>query len=301
MRTRESTAPWLTALAASGFLVATGAFAYLEEPLARNATGIYTAMLPAEPPEEVQPGAPREARYGPPYRYARYAPAPEASFGVAPGESAEPTWDDVMTHARMPEIPRTLVETVTAPPQEPLDSGFRAGSNRAITQERLGEIVAEAAEETGLDSRLIHAVVRTESDFRPAVISHAGAIGLMQVRPVAAAEVVSRIPDWQVQAAQGTAIDPDDLLDPRLNVIVGSHYLRHLYDHFEPYGEPMQLWLALAAYNWGVGNVRRHITSHPGLNDLQDLRWLIQTRAPQETRAFVHRVLERSGMGGDAI
>ncbi len=174
----------------------------------------------------------------------------------------------------------------------------RLGSNRAISQERLEGIIAEAVAATGLDERLIRAVVRTESDYRPAVVSHAGAVGLMQVRPVAAADVAPRIPELQEMVRRGE-IGPEVLADPRLNVLLGSHYLAHLHAHYSRYGEPMQLWLALAAYNWGVGNVHRQLTSNPNLRTLDDLRWLLHRNAPYETRAFIHRVLHRSGLVGE--
>ncbi len=170
------------------------------------------------------------------------------------------------------------------------------GSNKAIEPGRLDELIREAAGRTGLSPALIRAVAHTESDFRPGVVSSAGAVGLMQVRPVAAAELSERLPDWaaHLNEREGVAIKPEDLADPRLNVLLGSHYLAELRERYAEHGEPLATWLALAAYNWGPTNVDRRILSHPHLHTLKDLRWLLYRRAPYETRAFIDRVLERS-------
>ncbi len=200
-----------------------------------------------------------------------------------------------------PGIPRpSLLTEGDAPVRdgEYARAATRLGSNHAIAREQLDRIIAEATAATGLEHQLIYAVVRTESDYRPAVVSRVGAVGLMQVRPMAAADVASRIPELQ-ERLQREEIGPEVLADPRLNVLLGSHYLAHLHAHYARYGEPMQLWLALAAYNWGVGNVHRQITSNPNLRTLEDLRWLLYRHAPNETRAFIHRVLHRSGLAGE--
>ncbi|MCG5547408.1 lytic transglycosylase domain-containing protein [Halorhodospira halochloris] len=202
--------------------------------------------------------------------------------------------------ASMPQATPAVIEILTA--GDDADPALRVDSNRVISMQRLEEIIAEAAESTGLDIDLIRAVVRTESDFRPSVVSSAGAVGLMQVRPVAAVDTASRMSghksEWAKRFAERDIADinHEDLLDPQVNVLLGSHYLAHLRERYSSYGEPMALWLALAAYNWGPGNVYRHITSNPHMNNLNDLRWLLNRRAPYETRAFIHRVLERSNM-----
>lgn len=230
--------------------------------------------------------------------YSASAPTDAEREPSASGVGAE----QLKRRVGLPVIPEVLVETVKSDAVESLDEGIRIGSNHAIAQDQLELIIEEAAQSAGLDAGLIRAVVRTESDYRPAVISGAGAVGLMQVRPIAAADIGDRVPGWQDELQKrkdAGEITEQDLLDPRFNVLLGSHYLAHLHDHFARYGEPMQTWLALAAYNWGVGNVHRHITSNPDLRTLDDLRWLLQVRAPRETREFVHRVLKRSGLRGE--
>jgi soluble lytic murein transglycosylase-like protein len=106
----------------------------------------------------------------------------------------------------------------------------------------------------GLDGRLLAALVWTESNFSPAVVSHAGAIGLAQLMP---------------GTARGLGVDP---WDPLQNLDGGARYLRQQLDTFG------QIDLALAAYNAGPGRVH---AAGPGVPDIV------------ETQLYVVRVLER--------
>ncbi len=197
--------------------------------------------------------------------------------------------------AGLPAVSREVVE--------PLAVAYRGrawlDSNRALAPERLDELVAEAAAASGLSARLIRAVARTESDYRPGAVSEAGAVGLMQIHPDTAAHLEARRPEWleRLSASRGVELDQEGLADPRLNLLVGSYYLAQLHERYAGYGEPVATWLALAAYNWGPGNVSRHLLSGGRLQGLAHLRRLLARRAPYETRAFIERVLERSGRG----
>ena len=94
--------------------------------------------------------------------------------------------------------------------------------------------VRDASIRFALARGLIHSVIHHESDYDPAAVSHAGAVGLMQLMPDTARElgVVCRT-------------------DPRGNILGGSRYLRELYDRFGSWP------LALAAYNAGPARVER--------------------------------------------
>lgn len=91
-----------------------------------------------------------------------------------------------------------------------------------------------AAQRHGLDPVLLAAVARTESAFDPRAISPAGAQGLMQLMPGTAREL---------------GVDP---FDPGEAADGAARYLATQFDTFG------SLDLALAAYNAGPGNVRRH-------------------------------------------
>jgi soluble lytic murein transglycosylase-like protein len=58
-----------------------------------------------------------------------------------------------------------------------------AERGKCSTFPRFCELITQEAGRTGLDPRLIHAVIKVESDYRPDAIGAAGEIGLMQVPP----------------------------------------------------------------------------------------------------------------------
>lgn len=108
--------------------------------------------------------------------------------------------------------------------------------SNAKGREVYAPIITQAAERYDLDPKLIEAVIQTESDFNPQVVSHAGAQGLMQLMPGTAADLGVK-----------------DVFDPEENIDAGSRYLKQLMDRYD--GDEK---LALAAYNWGMGNLERH-------------------------------------------
>lgn len=112
--------------------------------------------------------------------------------------------------------------------------------------------IQEASQTFGVERNLIRAVIRAESDFNPRAKSAAGAVGLMQLLPPTA-----------------TDMGVTDLYDPRENIRGGTQYLGMLLDR---YGGNIER--ALAAYNWGPGNIER-----------------APYRLPGETRKYIQRVL----------
>jgi len=98
------------------------------------------------------------------------------------------------------------------------------------------EVVAGAARRSGVDSNLIHAVIKAESNYNPKAVSAKGAIGMMQLMP-ATAKVYG-------------AANP---YDPVQNIAAGTRYLSYLMTLFRN-----DLHLVLAAYNAGEGTVSRY-------------------------------------------
>jgi len=126
-------------------------------------------------------------------------------------------------------------------------------TNPATDARPFAESIAAAAAAAGIETELLHAVVKAESAYRSDARSDKGAIGLTQLMPGTAARYDTRA-----------------LTHADRNLLAGARYLRTLLDQFDN-----TLPLALAAYNAGPGVVIRYqgIPPYP------------------ETRAYVARVM----------
>lgn len=105
--------------------------------------------------------------------------------------------------------------------------------------------IASVAAKERVDPYLVAAVINVESGFRPAALSSAGAVGLMQILPTTAKAVARRL------RIQGT-MDEAALQDPVTNIRVGTAYLAELLARYHDDER-----LALAAYNGGISNADR--------------------------------------------
>jgi soluble lytic murein transglycosylase-like protein len=115
----------------------------------------------------------------------------------------------------------------------------------------LDPIISRASSRYGVDVGLIKAVIKAESDFNPQAVSHAGARGLMQLMP-----------------ATARSLGVNDAFDPEQNVMGGTRFLKDMLQRYNGNVDS-----ALAAYNWGPGNVDKR---HDNL--------------PRETRDYLVRV-----------
>jgi soluble lytic murein transglycosylase len=91
----------------------------------------------------------------------------------------------------------------------------------------------------GLDPLLVAAVIQVESHFDPFAVSHVGARGLMQLMPPTA--------KWLSRQR----LRPAHLLNPVLNIEIGTTYLARLMNSFDG-----DLHQALIAYNAGPSVAR---------------------------------------------
>ena len=123
-------------------------------------------------------------------------------------------------------------------------------------------LIRETAERYGVSPALVEAVIRTESAFNPWAVSPKGAQGLMQLMPRTA-----------------SALGVRDSFNPHQNIEGGVRHLRYLLDRY-----PGNVALAVAAYNAGEGAVEYYRGIPPY----------------EETRQYVRRVLERSGIAGQS-
>jgi len=120
--------------------------------------------------------------------------------------------------------------------------------------------IQDAAKSANLHPWLLAALVQAESAFDPRAVSRAGARGLTQLMPAAAAD-------------HGV----EDVFDPDDNLRGGAGHLRLMLDRFS------SLPLALAAYNAGAATVERYQGVPPY----------------RETRGYVRRILSAFCPGTD--
>jgi soluble lytic murein transglycosylase len=126
-------------------------------------------------------------------------------------------------------------------------------SRRFFAPDKYDLYISDASRQTGVDSRLLKAMIKAESDFDPRAVSKKGAMGLMQIMPE----------NFQM-------LDLQNPFDPRQNIRAGATYFQKLYERFNG-----KLALSLAAYNAGPTAVDRYKNIPPY----------------KETQEYVRRVL----------
>jgi soluble lytic murein transglycosylase-like protein len=123
------------------------------------------------------------------------------------------------------------------------------------------EAIAQAEARYGLPKNLLARQLQQESGYKPEIISGkqksaAGAIGIAQFMPA---------------TAKDFGIDPTN---PWQSIDAAGKYMKQLYNRFGAWD------LALAAYNWGLGNLGKK-----GID-----------KAPAETRNYFTKILADIGL-----
>lgn len=135
-----------------------------------------------------------------------------------------------------------------------------------------GTHIWRASQKHRVDGLLVAAIVEAESRFSPHAVSPKGAVGLMQLLP-----------------STGNLYGTPDLLEPSVNLEVGTRYLSWLLREFDG-----DLERALAAYNAGPATVVRHGGVPPYRETRQYVRKVLALyRGHSET------VWKRAGWGRD--
>lgn len=114
-------------------------------------------------------------------------------------------------------------------------------------------LVEKYATENNIDKNLVDAVIKTESNYDKNAVSHAGALGLMQLMPMTA-----------------QSLGVEDPFDPEQNISGGTKYLKSLINRYN------SVELGLAAYNAGPASVNKYGGVPPY----------------EETRNYIRKVME---------
>ena len=137
------------------------------------------------------------------------------------------------------------------------------------------ELVKAQSARHALDPYLVIALIREESAFGERAVSRAGAVGLMQLLPKTADQLVK-------SAGAGASGERPNLESPAANVGLGTRYLAQMLEEFR--GNWTQ---ALAAYNAGPHHVRRWLETRSYRGDDE----FIEEIPFAETQQYVKRVL----------
>ncbi len=130
-----------------------------------------------------------------------------------------------------------------------------------------------------LDSSVILALIRQESEFDTSATSRVGAKGLMQIMP-ATAKLLSKVTNIDFSREKLT-------MDKDYNLALGSYYISDLDDLFGSH------YLAFAAYNAGPNRVEKWIKTYGDPRKKQiDAIDFIELIPFHETRNYVQRVSE---------
>jgi membrane-bound lytic murein transglycosylase F len=141
----------------------------------------------------------------------------------------------------------------------------------------------EAERASGIDWRLVAAIGYQESHWDPKATSPTGVRGLMMLTE----ETAERV---QIK----------DRLDARESILGGARYFALLKEALPPrIGEPDRTWLALAAYNIGIGHLEdaRVLAQRANLNPdkWQDVRQVIPKLADPDTYPSLRHGYARGG------
>jgi soluble lytic murein transglycosylase len=132
--------------------------------------------------------------------------------------------------------------------------------------------------ENGLDPYLVAALIRQESEFNPAAVSRANAVGLMQLLPKVGKSVAKQQKLKHFSTPQ--------LFAPGVNLQLGTRYFRGLVDKFGA------LEYALAAYNAGADRVQDWL----GEGKFRDPQEFVESIPFTETREYVQAILRNANV-----
>jgi soluble lytic murein transglycosylase len=129
-----------------------------------------------------------------------------------------------------------------------------------------------------LDPYLVAALIRQESEFNPSAVSHANAVGLMQLLPKVGKSVAKQEKLKHFSSTQ--------LFTPGINLQLGTRYFRGMVDKFGAFE------YALAAYNAGADRVQDWL----GQGKYRDPQEFVESIPFTETREYVQAILRNANV-----
>ena len=158
-------------------------------------------------------------------------------------------------------------------------------------------LVQQYAKKYHLSENLIYAIIQTESNFNQFAVSHAGALGLMQIVPTSAGRDA-------YSYTKGKTWTPSKsyLFNAKNNIELGSAYIQLLGNKYLEgiYNPISREYCIISAYNTGSGNVLK--TFHSNRNRAKniinskspsEIYEILRNKLPyEETRRYLKKVID---------
>lgn len=151
---------------------------------------------------------------------------------------------------------------------------------KKIYPKKYSEHVENYSDEYNVDPLLVYAVIKVESNFDNNVVSKSNAKGLMQLMDSTATEISRNI-------ICDKSFECGMLFDEETNIKIGVKYLSELLERYEG-----NIYVALAAYNAGIGNVDTWIEQGIIKADGSD----IENIPYKETNTYVRKIVRDYGI-----
>ncbi len=150
---------------------------------------------------------------------------------------------------------------------------------KKVYKQDYSEYVTKYAEMYNMDPLWIYAIIKVESNFNKDARSNSGAKGLMQLMDSTAIEMAKK---------DGIENFTNDMLfDPEMNIRLGTKYFDELLTKYNE-----NYYLAIAAYNGGIGNVdtwiQKGVIEEDGSN--------IENIPYKETNVYVRKTIKSYNM-----
>lgn len=142
------------------------------------------------------------------------------------------------------------------------------------------DIVQNEAGKNNIDPYLVLAIIKSESGFNKNATSNKKARGLMQIMDSTAEDIKSRMSENNIENLNET-----NIYDEEVNISLGCKYFSSLIEKYNG-----NYYLAICAYNAGMGNVDKWIDQNIISKDLNEYK---NVNLPfPETKKYLYKVIK---------
>ena len=146
---------------------------------------------------------------------------------------------------------------------------------KQIYKQDYSEYVNKYAEINEIDPMWIYSIIKVESNFNKDATSNSGAKGLVQIMESTAKDMAKNL---NLENFTG-----EMLYNPEINIMLGTKYFKELLNKYN-----QNYYLAIAAYNGGIGNVDEWINK--GILDSNGSN--IENIPYKETNMYVRKTIK---------